>query len=143
MGTIFVARSKTISDWGYDVGLSKHLFKVGYTEDPVKDVVAAGWAGVADWSLVKQDTAEGTSDDEVVARIQAKAKMVDPKLYPKIKDAVGIFKVTPAQVENHILVKKAMAGESELKLVKPNAADFADYLIATAQNAGQAEGEQT
>ena len=52
MGTIFVARSKTIGDWGYDVGLSKHLYKVGYTEEPVRDVVAAGWAGVADWSLV-------------------------------------------------------------------------------------------
>jgi hypothetical protein len=135
VGTIFVARSKTISDWGYDVGLSKHLYKVGYTEDPVKDVVAAGWAGVADWSLVKKlDKADGTSDDEVVARLQGKVKMVDPKLYPKIKDAVGIFKVTPAQVENHILVKNAMAGETELKLIKPKASDFADYLIATAQN---------
>ena len=134
MGTIFVARSKTISDWGYDVGLSKHIYKAGYTEAPVKDVVAAGWAGAADWSLVKkQDNVEGTSNDEVVARLSARAKMVDPKLYPKIRDAVGIFKVTPAQVENHILVKNAMAGESELKLVKPKAGDFADYLIATAQ----------
>jgi hypothetical protein len=133
LGTIFVARSKTIGDWGYDVGLSKHLFKVGYTEDPVKDVIAAGWAGVGDWTLIKQESAEGTSDEEVVARIQSRAKMVDPKLYPKIRDAVGIFKVTPAQVENHILVKNAMAGESELKLVKPKAGDFADYLIATAQ----------
>ena len=137
MGTIFVARSKTISDWGYDVGLSKHLYKVGYTEEPVKDVVAAGWAGVADWSLVKkQDDVEGGSDDEVVSRLQARVKMVDPKLYPKIREAVGIFKVTPAQVENHILVKNAMAGESELKLVKPKAGDFADYLIVTAQNLG-------
>jgi hypothetical protein len=137
VGTIFVARSKTISDWGYDVGLSKHLYKVGYTEEPVKDVVAAGWAGVTDWSLVKkQDKVDGTSDDEVVARLGEKAKMVDPKLYPKIRNAVGIFKVTPAQVENHILVKNAMAGESELKLVKPKASDFADYLIATAQANG-------
>jgi hypothetical protein len=134
VGTIFVARSKTISDWGYDVGLSKHIFKVGYTDQPVNDVVAAGWAGASDWSLVKkQDKVEGTSDDEVVARLAGKARMVDPKLYPKIRDAVGIFKVTPAQVENHILVKNALAGETELKLVKPKAADFADYLIASAQ----------
>ena len=138
MGTIFVARSKTISDWGYDVGLSKHLYKIGYTEEPVKDVVAAGWAGAADWSLVKkQDNVEDASEDEIVARLAAKAKMVDPKLYPRIRDTAGIFKVTLAQVENHILVKNAMAGESELKLVKPKAGDFADYLIATAQNAGQ------
>ena len=140
MGTIYVARSKTISDWGYDVGLSKHLYKAGYTEEPVKDVVAAGWAGAADWSLVKkQDNVEGTSEDEVVARLSGKAKMVDPKLYPKIRDAVGIFKVTPAQVENHILVKNALAGEAELKLVKPKPSDFADYLIATAQATGNQE----
>src|ERR1700744_2763392 len=67
--------------------------------------------------------------------LNGRVKMVDPKLYPKIREAVGIFKVTPAQVENHILVKNAMAGESELKLVKPKAADFADYLIANAQKA--------
>ena len=69
MGTIFVARSKTISDWGYDVGLSKHIYKVGYTEGPVKDVVAAGWAGATDWSLVKkQDDVDGASEDEGTAR---------------------------------------------------------------------------
>jgi hypothetical protein len=134
VGTIFVARSKTISDWGYDVGLSKHIYKVGYTEAPVKDVVAAGWAGATDWSLVKKrDDVEGISDDEVVARLSSRVKMIDPKLYPRIRDAAGIFKVTPAQVENHILIKNALAGEPEIKLVKPKASDFADYLIVSAQ----------
>ena len=140
MGTIFVARSKTISDWGYDVGLSKHLYKIGYTEEPVKDVVAAGWAGAADWSLVKkQDNVEDASEDEIVARLAAKAKMVDPKLYPRIRDTAGIFKVTLAQVENHLLVKNALAGETELKLVKVKPADIADYLIVTALNTGGQE----
>jgi len=140
VGTIYVARSKTISDWGYDVGLSKHIYKVGYTEAPVKDVVAAGWAGAADWSLVKkQDNVEGTSEDEIITRLSGKAKMIDPKLYPRIRDTAGIFKVTLAQVENHILVKTALAGESELKLVKVKPADIADYLIATAQNTGSQE----
>jgi hypothetical protein len=134
VGTIFVARSKTISDWGYDVGLSKHIYKVGYTDEPVKDVVAAGWAGATDWTLVKkQDKVEGTSEDEVIARLANKAKMIDPKLYPRIKDAQGIFKITLAQVENHILVKNALGGETELKLVKVKPADIGDYLIASAQ----------
>ena len=140
MGTIYVARSKTISDWGYDVGLSKHLYKVGYTDEPVKDVVAAGWAGAADWSLVKkQDDVGGVSEDEIVARLSARAKMIDPKLYPRIRDTAGIFKITLAQVENHILVKSALAGEGALKLVKVKPADIADYLIATALNTGGEE----
>jgi len=131
VGTIYVARSKTISDWGYDVGLSKHLYKVGYTEEPVKDVVAAGWAGAADWSLVKkQDSVEGTSEDEVIARLASKAKMIDPRLYPRIKDAIGIFKIAPTQVENNLLVARAMAGEGALKTAKISHAEIADYLIA-------------
>ena len=42
-------------------------------------------------------------------------KMIDPRLNPRIKDAVGIFKVAPTQVENNLLVARAMAGEGELK----------------------------
>jgi hypothetical protein len=131
VGTIYVARSKALSQWGYDVGLSKHLYKVGYTEEPVKDVVAAGWAGETDWELVKkQDDVEGASEDEIIARLAGKLKMIDPRLNPRIKDANGIFKVVPAQVENHILVTKALAGEPELKELKIKPADIASYLIA-------------
>ena len=67
MGTIFVARSKTISDWGYDVGLSKHLYKVGYTEEPVKNVVAAGWDGTADWSPDSARIVTGGKDAQGLA----------------------------------------------------------------------------
>jgi hypothetical protein len=131
LGTIFVARSKTLSQWGYDVGLSKHIYKVGYTDEPVKDVVAVGWAGATDWVLVKkQDDVEGTSEDEIIARLANRAKMIDPKLNPRIKDAVGIFKVVPTQVENNLLVARAMAGEGELKTAKIGHAEIAAYLIA-------------
>jgi hypothetical protein len=132
VGTIFVARSKALSQWGYDVGLSKHIYKVGYTEEPVKDVVAAGWAGETDWALVKtQDGVEGVSEDEIIGRLAAgKAKMIDPRLNPRIKDAVGIFKVTPTQVENHLLITRALADEAQLKDIKIKPADIADYLIA-------------
>ena len=54
MGTIFVARSANLSQWGSDVGISKHIYKLGYTEAAVKDVVAAGWAGMrmtGSWSV--------------------------------------------------------------------------------------------
>ena len=133
MATIYVARSKTLSDWGYDVGLSKHIYKVGLTDTPVKDVVAAGWAGIADWALVKkQDDVDGVTEDEIIARLAVKQKMIDPKLYPRIRDTAGIFKIVPASVENSILVARTMAGEPDIPNFKVKPADIADFLIANA-----------
>lgn len=133
MGTIYVARSNNLSQWGYDVGLSKHLYKVGYTEDDAKAVVAAGWAGETDWTLVKkQDGVEGMSEGQIVERLARKEKMIDPSLYPRIKGTVGIYKVLPARVENHILIQKALAGQEELKDIKVKHPEFATYLITNA-----------
>ena len=133
MGTIYVAHSKALSKWGYDVGLSKHIYKVGYTVDPVKDVVAAGWAGETDWVLVKkQDDVEATNEDEIIGRLAGKQKMIDPRLNPRIKDAMGIFRIVPTAVENHILVTRALADEPEIKELKIKPADIAAYLIAGA-----------
>jgi len=131
VGTIFVARSKALSQWGYDVGLSKHIYKVGYTEAPIKDVIAAGWAGETDWALVKKQDDVAGNEDDIIARLAGgKAKMVDPRLNPRIKDTMGIFKVTPTQVENHLLISRALADEAQLKDIKIKPADIADYLIA-------------
>ncbi len=131
MGTIYVARSKALSQWGYDVGLSKHIYKIGYTEQPVKDVVAAGWAGEKDWLLVKkQDDVEDASEEEIIARLAVKLKMIDPRLNPRIKDTMGIFKIVPSQVENHLLVARALAGEPEPKDLKIKPIDIAAYMIS-------------
>jgi len=133
MATLYVARSKALSDWGYDVGLSKHIYKVGLTDQPIKDVIAAGWAGEMDWSLVKkQDDVAGVTEDEVIDRLAGRTKMIDPKLYPRIRETRGIFKVAPAQVENHFLVAKALGGEPDLRAIKIKTADFGSYLIANA-----------
>ncbi len=135
MATIYVARSKTLSDWGYDVGLSKNIYKVGLTDEPVKDVVAAGWAGITDWVLVKkQDEVDGVTEDEIIARLAVKQKMIDPKLYPRIRDTAGIFKIVPASVENSILVARTMAGEPDIPNFKVKPTDIADFLIANALN---------
>jgi len=133
VGTIYIARSANLSQWGYDVGLSKHLYKVGFGDGPAKDAVEAGWAGEADWTLVKkQDGVEGVSEDEIIERLGRKEKMIDPNLYPRIKGTRGIFKVLPSHVENHILVSRALAGQEELRDVKVKHPDFATYLIVNA-----------
>jgi hypothetical protein len=106
---------------------------VGYTEEPLKELVAAGWAGETDWTLVKQQPAEGVSEEEIVERLGRKEKMVDPRYYPRIRDARGIFKVDPTHVENHIVVTRALAsGAEEIREIKVKPADFATYLIHNA-----------
>ena len=132
MGTLFVARSASLGKWASDVGLSKHIYKVGITDKPVKAAVAAGWAGETDWQLVKQQPVEGVSEDEIVARLAKKEKWIDPKYYPRIRETTGLFKVDPTHVENHIMVTRALAGDSETLAVKLKPADFAAYLIHTA-----------
>ena len=133
MGVIYVARSVKLGKWASDVGLSKNVFKVGCTDEQPKLVIQqAGWAGETDWALVKQQEAEGLSEAEVIARLAAKEKMIDPNLYPKLKGAVGIFKVLPVRVENHIIVTQALAGQEERGERKLKPADFAAYLIHNA-----------
>jgi hypothetical protein len=132
MTTLYVARSGKLGKWASDVGLSKHVFKLGCTDEDPKALVAAGWAGEVDWQLVKKETVEGLTEAEVIERVARKEKMIDPNLYPKLKGAAGVFKVLPSHVENHILVRRALAGEAERIEIKLKPSDFADYLIANA-----------
>lgn len=132
MGTIYVAKSTKLSKWGSDVGLSKNLFKIGYTEAPLKEVIAAGWAGETDWTIVKKQDADDLDEDEIIARLAAKEKMIDPNYYPKLKGARGIFKVPPEHVENHIVVERAMAGNETIDPGKLKPTDFGAYLIHNA-----------
>lgn len=132
MGTIYVAKSTKLSKWGSDVGLSKNLFKIGYTEAPLKEVVAAGWAGETDWTIVKKQDADGLDEDGIIAHLAAKEKMIDPNYYPRLRGARGIFKVPPERVENHIVVERAMAGNETIDPGKLKPADFGTYLIHNA-----------
>lgn len=132
MGVIYVARSVKFGKWASDVGLSKHVYKVGFTEEDPKPIVEQGWGGETDWAIVRKREAEGVSEEEVIQRLQRKEKMVDPTYYPRLRGATGIFKVLPEHVENHIIVARTMEGASDRAEIKLKPADFADYLIHNA-----------
>lgn len=132
MGVIYVARSVKFSKWASDVGLGKHVFKVGLVDGDPKSVVEKGWASESDWTLVKKREVEALTEEEALARLGRKEKMIDPVYYPRLRGATGIFKVSPEHVENHILLGRVMAGESERIELKLKPGDFAEYLIQNA-----------
>jgi hypothetical protein len=133
MAVIYVARSAELSKWGSDVGLSKNIFKVGIAEEPVKDLIAEGWAGLTDWSLVKKEDAGDLTEEAALERLGKRETIVDPKYYPRIRDTRGLFKVNPVHVESHIIVGRALEGGAERVAVKLKPADFAGYLIHNAK----------
>ena len=131
MAEIYVARSPKLGKWASDVGLGKNVFKVGVADDP-KALIEAGWAGETDWALLKKQAIDGLDDETVIERLARKGKMIDPTYYPKIKGTRGIFRLTPEQVENHIMIARAMERQDELKLIKLKPIDYADFLIHNA-----------
>ena len=136
MAVIYVARSKTLSEWGADVGVSKHLFKLGITEESAKEAVTAlneeECGRARDWTLVKAEKDDSLSEGEVLARLAEKEMVLDPNYYPRIRGMSGVFRVKPENVENSILVEKALAGDESLNLdLKP--AHFAAYLFKNAR----------
>ena len=132
MGILYVARSAKLGRWASDVGLGKNVYKVGVADADPKSLAAAGWAGESDWNIVRKREVEGLNEEEALDRLGRKERMIDPNLYPKLKGAVGVFRLTPAQVENHIVVTRALAGESDRVEVKLKPIDYADYLIHNA-----------
>jgi hypothetical protein len=132
MGCLFVARSAKLARWGSDVGLGRHVYKVGVAEGDPKAAAAEGWAGETDWTVVRRRDVEDLSEDDAVARLARKEKMIDPNLYPKLKGATGVFRLTAPQVENHILVTRALSGDGGAVELKLKPGDFADYLIHNA-----------
>lgn len=129
MAVLYVARSAKLARWAFEVGFGKHVYKVGVADEAPK---AAGWAGEADWVILRQREVEGLSEEEALGRLGRKEKAIDPALYPKLKGAAGVFRLSAERVENHIVVKRALAGDSDRAAIKLKPADFADYLIAGA-----------
>ena len=130
MPTLYVARSAALSKWASDVGQSKHVFKVGVAEGD-KTTIPLGWAGLDDWKIIRTGSTEAEEAD-VILRVSGKAKMLEPRLYPKLKGTEGVFKVTLTQVENYLTLSRALAGVAieGTGALKPT--DFADYLFQIA-----------
>lgn len=134
MPIIYVARSAALTKWASDVGLGKHLFKVGFADDKAaaETAIAAGWAGEADWRLVAARELEAPPEEPFV-RLGRKEKAVDPFYYPRLKGAEGIFRVTLLNVANAMLVAQAMQSPDQpLEPPKPKPKDIAEYLIRNA-----------
>ena len=92
MPTLYVAISKTMQEWGADVGLGKNLFKMGIADGQTPEQAVAGMGGQDDWKILK--TAEtDLTEDEALARLGRKEKLVDPNYYPKLRGAPGIVKI--------------------------------------------------
>lgn len=132
MAILYVARSTKLGRWASDVGLGKHVFKVGVADGEPKPLAAVGWAGETDWTILRKRAVEGLGEEEALARLARKEKVIEPHLYPKLKGAAGVFRLTPARVENHIIVTRALAGQSDRTELKLKPTDFADYLIHNA-----------
>ncbi len=135
MTILYVATSKIFSAWAADVGLGKHVYKVGVVggsaDDALKALNVESCAGANDWRLLKTQTVDGVDEAEIVDRLAKKEKVVDPNYYPRLRGAVGVFRVKVGNVANHLLVKQTLAGEGEtVDKVKPP--DIAAYLIQNA-----------
>jgi len=120
MGILYVARSAKLCRWASDVGLGKHV---------PKPLAAAGWAGETDWTIARKQAVEGLGEEEALARLGRKEKLVEPNLYPKLKGATGVFRLASNRVESHMIVTRALAGQSDRVEIKLKPTDFADYLI--------------
>ena len=136
MAVVYIATSKNLAGWAADVGLTKHVYKLGVAEGSADDAIKAlnddGFAGESDWRLLKHQEVDGLAEADAIELLAKREKMVDANYYPKIRGAVGIFKIKIGNVANHLLVKRALAGD-EQKLDKVKIADIAAYLIQNAQ----------
>lgn len=135
MANLYVAHSPALADWGKDVGVTKHLFKIGLIDGDAAAATEAlnngVVAGEVDWRILAVREAAALDEASIIAKLARKEKMIDPALYPRIKGARGIFKVKEKNVENHFVVKQALAGNT-WRAGKPKPGDFAAYLIANA-----------
>jgi hypothetical protein len=133
MTLVFVAHSKQVAAWGGDVGLGKTLFLLSAAadDDEAAAFLAGKPCGADDWVLVKKQDADEVDAKALQDKLAAKEKRVDPNFYPRLRGFTGLFKVKPDNVENHLMVKKALEGLNDTS-VKVKNPEIAAYLLHNA-----------
>ena len=139
MPAVYVATSATQQEWGSEVGISQHLYKVGVAdgadEAAAKEAVDAlnesKYAGQIDWQLVFFKDLPAESEEAFIAKLAERQTMINPTYYPKLKGALGIFKVNVKNVEASILVQNALAGKVP-KVPKLKPKDIAAHILTSA-----------
>ena len=134
MAVVFVARSAALTKWASDVGLATHNFSRGrpLAAAAVKSAAAAGWGGETDWKLIESKEIDGLDEEAALARLGRREKVIDPTYYPRLKGAAGVFRITLTNVQNSLLVAKAMTADEPLTEIKVKPKDIADYMIRNA-----------
>ncbi|MGE4061915.1 MAG: hypothetical protein AB7E79_00970 [Rhodospirillaceae bacterium] len=135
MPSVYIAMSEAMQEWGSDAGISKHLYKVGFTgdapEDAVKELNETAYGGQKDWVLVGARETESLDRQALMSRIGERMKLVDPLYYPKIKGAQDIVRVDQRKVEANIVIKRTMEGrDSKVPKIKPK--DMAGFILDAA-----------
>ena len=130
----YIARSKSLQEWGNAVGISKNLYKVGITQEDVKSVVSKmnleNYAGKNDWKLVLHGSVEESKDSLIYEKIKQSIDMIDPEYYPQIRGAIGIFKVKLQNVEDSLLLGFALQNkEKPINGVKVGSKEIAKYIL--------------
>lgn len=135
MTVIYVAKSASLQAWASDVGLTKHVYKLGVSEAAPAEAIQAlndeRHAGRNDWTLVKALAVDVAREEDALSRLARKETAIDPGYYPQIKAARGIFKIKPANAENHFIIESALNGR-ERKSKRLTAAEIGLYLIRNA-----------
>ena len=133
MPIVFIAHSKQAATWGGDVGLGKNIFLLSTADDAdaAAAFLAAKPCGAEDWVLLKKEEVEAADAELLQNKLAVKEKRVDPTLYPRLRGFQGLYKVKIENVENHLMVKKALEGEAP-KIIKVKPVDIAGYLLLNA-----------